>query len=61
MATKSMKALFSGKESKKEEAAERKAFPKKADYNKAEKLYEGEAAMRKGGAVKKMKPKMKKK
>ena len=42
MATKSMKALFAGKETKKEEAAERKAFPSKAAYKKAEAKYEGE-------------------
>ena len=48
MATKSMKALFAGKESKKEEAAERKAFPSKAAYKKAEAKYEGER-MAKGG------------
>ena len=50
---KSMKALFAGKESKKEEAAERKAFPSKMAYKKAEAKYEGET-MKKGGATKKM-------
>lgn len=39
---KNMKALFAGKESKKEEAAERKAFPSKSAYKKAEAKYEGE-------------------
>lgn len=48
MATKDMKALFAGKESKKEEAAERKAFPSNAAYKKAEAKYEGER-MKKGG------------
>ena len=54
MATKNMKmkALFSGKETKMEEAKERKAFPKKAAYKKAEMMYEGEK-MSKGGASKK--------
>ena len=57
MATKNMKALFSGKESKKEEAAEKKAFPKKAAYKKAESMYETESAMAKGGMAKKKKKK----
>jgi hypothetical protein len=35
-----MKSLFKGKESKKEEAAEKKAFPTKAGYAKAEAKYE---------------------
>jgi hypothetical protein len=34
--------LFKGKESKKEEKAEKKAFPTKAGYAKAEKKYEKE-------------------
>lgn len=52
MATKSMKALFAGKETKKEEAAERKAFPKKTAYKKAEAMYEKEPMMKKGGMAK---------
>lgn len=51
MATKSMKALFAGKETKKEETAERKAFPGKMAYKKAEAKYEGET-MKKGGTAK---------
>lgn len=42
MATKSMKALFAGKETKAEEKAEKKAFPTKAGYQKAEAKFEGE-------------------
>jgi len=42
MATKSMKALFAGKETPAEERAERKAFPSKAAYKRAEAKYEGE-------------------
>lgn len=42
MAT-NMKKLFAGKETKKEEAAEKKAFPSKAAYKKAEAKYEKEA------------------
>jgi hypothetical protein len=53
MATKSMKALFAGKETKAEEKAEKKAFPGKMAYKKAEAKYEGEP-MKKGGGVKKM-------
>lgn len=53
MATKSMKGLFAGKESRAEERAERKAFPSKAAYKRAEAKYEGET-MKKGGSVKKM-------
>jgi hypothetical protein len=34
--------LFKGKETKKEEKAEKKAFPTKAGYAKAEKKYEKE-------------------
>lgn len=49
MATKSMKALFAGKESKAEEAAEKKRFPSKAAYKKAEAKYEGEKYARGGG------------
>ena len=39
---KDMKALFAGKESKSEEKAEKKAFPTKAGYKKAEAKFEGE-------------------
>jgi hypothetical protein len=54
MATKSMKAIFSGKETKAEEKAERKATGgSKTAYKRAEKMYEGET-MKKGGGVKKM-------
>ena len=42
MATKKPSALFKGKESKKEEAAEKKAFPTKAGYAKAEAKFEKE-------------------
>lgn len=45
---KDMKALFAGKESKSEEKAEKKAFPTKAGYKKAEAKFEGEK-MAKGG------------
>ena len=48
MATKNMKALFAGKESKAEEKAEKKMFPTKAGYKKAEAKFEGEK-MAKGG------------
>jgi len=37
-----MAQLFKGKESKKEEAAEKKAYPTKAAYKKAEAKYEKE-------------------
>lgn len=50
MATKSMKALFAGKESKAEEKAEKKMFPTKAGYKKAEAKFEGEK-MAKGGST----------
>lgn len=54
MATKGMKAIFAGKETKAEERAERKATGgSKTAYKKAEKMYEGET-MKKGGGVKKM-------
>jgi len=43
MATKKA-ALFKGKESVKEEAAEKKAFPSKAAYKKAEARFEKEPA-----------------
>ena len=39
---KDMKALFAGKETKAEEKAEKKAFPTKAGYKKAEAKFEGE-------------------
>jgi len=42
MATKKPAFLFKGKESKKEEAAEKKAYPTKAGYKKAEAKYEKE-------------------
>lgn len=43
MATKGkMAALFGGKESKAEESKEKKAFPTKAGYKKAEAKFEGE-------------------
>ena len=42
MATKKPAFLFKGKETKKEEAAEKKAFPTKAGYKKAEAKYEKE-------------------
>jgi hypothetical protein len=46
--------LFKGKESKKEEKAEKKAFPSKAAYKKAESKFEKEkpAAFKCGGKVK---------
>ena len=44
--------IFAGKESKAEEAKEKKMFGKGAAYKKAETKYEGEA-MKKGGGVKK--------
>jgi hypothetical protein len=47
MATKPS-ALFKGKETKKEEAAEKKAYPTKAGYKKAEAKYEKEMPMKKG-------------
>ena len=47
MATKKPAFLFKGKESKREEAAEKKAFPSKAAYKKAEAKYEKEP-MKKG-------------
>lgn len=47
-----LKKLFAGKETKKEEAAEKKAFPSKAAYKKAEAKYEGEKMAR--GGVSKM-------
>ena len=50
MATKNMKALFAGKETKGEEKAEKKAFPTKAGYKKAEMKFEGEK-MAKGGVT----------
>ena len=45
--------LFKGKESKKEEKTEKKAFPSKAAYKKAESKFEKEkpAAFKKGGKV----------
>ena len=43
MATKKPSFLFKGKETKKEEAAEKKAFPTKAGYKKAEAKFEKEA------------------
>lgn len=43
MATKKPAFLFKGKETKKEEAAEKKAFPTKAGYKKAEAKFEKEA------------------
>lgn len=46
--------VFGGKESKAEEARERKSAPSKAAYKKAEAKYEGEG-MKRGGCVKKMK------
>lgn len=50
---KPMKAIFAGKESKAEEAAERKAVGgSKSKYAAMEKKFEGEA-MKKGGAIKK--------
>ena len=53
MATKKMSALFGGKETMKEEAAERKKFPGKGAYKKAEAKFEGERpAMKRGGKVK---------
>ena len=49
---KDMKKLFAGKETKKEEAAEKKAFPSKAAYKKAEAKYEKETVkMAKGGVA----------
>jgi len=53
MATKGVNP-FAGKESKKEEKAEKKAFPSKAAYKKAEAKFEKEKPMpfKKGGAVK---------
>lgn len=51
MATKPMKAIFAGKETKAEERAERKATGgSKTAYKRAEKMYEGET-MKAGGAV----------
>lgn len=47
---KDMKALFAGKEAKAEEKAEKKAFPTKAGYKKAEAKFEGEK-MAKGGST----------
>ena len=53
MATKKMSALFGGKETMKEEAAERKKFPGKSAYKKAEAKFENERpAMKRGGKVK---------
>jgi len=50
MATKGLKAIFAGKETKAEEKAEKKAVGgSKATYKKAEMKYAGEAAMKKGG------------
>jgi len=50
MATKNLKAIFAGKETKAEEKAEKKAVGgSKTAYKKAEMKYEGEAAMKKGG------------
>lgn len=52
MATKNLKAIFAGKETKAEEKSEKKAVGgSKAAYKKAEMQYEGEAAMKKGGKV----------
>lgn len=51
MATKSMKALFAGKETKAEEKAEKKKFPTKAAYKKAEAKYEGEKYAKGGVAT----------
>ena len=49
---KDMKKLFAGKETKKEEAAEKKAFPTKAGYKKAEAKFEKETVkMAKGGVT----------
>ena len=49
MATKNLKAIFAGKETKAEEKAERKATGgSKTAYKRAEKMYEGET-MKKGG------------
>jgi hypothetical protein len=42
MATKKPAFLFKGKESKKEETAEKKAYPTKAGYAKAEAKFEKE-------------------
>lgn len=51
MATKNLKAIFAGRETKAEEKAERKATGgSKTAYKRAEKMYEGET-MKKGGAV----------
>lgn len=50
MATKNMKALFAGKESKAEEMAEKKKFGSGAAYKKAEAKFEGEK-MAKGGVA----------
>ena len=52
MATKGVNP-FAGKESKKEERAEKKVFPSKAAYKKAEAKHEKEkpAAFKKGGKV----------
>lgn len=47
------KALFGGKESKVEEAKEKKAFPSKKAYAKAESKFEGEKPFKCGGKVKK--------
>ena len=54
---KDMKKLFAGKETKKEEAAEKKAFPTKAGYKAAEAKYEGEKMARGGGIESKGKTK----
>lgn len=53
MAKSKMAALFGGKESKAEEAAEKKKFPGKKAYAKAEKKFEGEKSPKfaKGGGV----------
>lgn len=47
MATKKPAFLFKGKESKKEEAAEKKAYPTKAGYKKAEAKFEKEMPAKK--------------
>ena len=55
MATKKKSPLFGGKETAAEETAERKKFPGKAAYKKAEAQFEGERpGMKCGGKVKKM-------
>lgn len=53
MAEDKAKSTFKGRESKAEEAAEKKAFPSKAAYAKAERMAEGEKAYKCGGGVKK--------